>query len=189
MSGGAPPVDQMAKVEEVHIIRQVAGWNNGLQYTSPLWRLYKTHVGQLLVHPFLPTQSSTWSKLEENGHREWSTLADDKIGDWRSQWSPRYISIAATKGKPHMARQWWRVITGNFGKWARVSYQGSIRGTHSLSGLHHASSVHIRMAQFRNRWPLCLRLAHQEHRRQPFFLYGGKNLGLSLASWCSGWSE
>ena len=188
MSGGAPPVDQMAKVEEVHIIRQVAGWNNGLQYTSPLWRLYKTHVGQLLVHPFLPTQSSTWSKLEENGHREWSTLADDKIGDWRSQWSPRYISIAATKGKPHMARQWWRVITGNFWEMGK----GIIPRVYKRNALTIRIApcfLLIGMAQFRNRWPLCLRLAHQEHRRQPFFLYGGKNLGLSLASWCSGWSE
>ena len=34
----------------------------------------------------------------------------------------------------------WRILTWDFEKWAWVSYHGSIKGAHSLSGLHYASS-------------------------------------------------
>ena len=43
-------------------------------------------------------------------------MVDNKIGNRKSQHSPRYIRVATAKGKPHTARRRRRVLIGNLWK-------------------------------------------------------------------------
>ena len=67
-----------------------------------------------------------------------------------------------------------------FGKWAWMSYHGSIWGARSLS--RSCVPLPYRNALIRNDGPLHLHPTWQDHRRRLLSPFGGKNLDLLLAS-------
>jgi len=45
MGGATPPMDQMAKIEQVAVVGQTLGGNYSLQHFGLLKRRHKTHIG------------------------------------------------------------------------------------------------------------------------------------------------